>query len=121
MEEEITNSPNTPMENKIKFSKLSLIALVFSIFALIFTVQEKIFSDKKVMKSINGTISNVIVPEMKKTKDLATVQTIYELKQIIVTLEKLRETTDSDEIKMQVEQIMKQIEDLSIKAFIHSD
>jgi hypothetical protein len=119
MKDETKNNQDMQMTEKNKFSRVSLLALVLSIFALLFAVQEKIFSDNKAMKSINSTISNVIVPEMNKMKDLANVDTIYELKLVMVTLEKLRETSESDEIKMQVEQIMKQIEDLSIKALVH--
>ena len=106
-------------KNKPGTSRIAVIALIIAVCALIITVQEKMFSKSKSMQSINSMLSNVVVPEINKSKHIDTIRTIYELKHMMITLEQLKETTESQEIKMQVDQLLKQVEDLSVKAFIH--
>lgn len=123
LEKKASEKINKEREEKEKFkpgkSKIAIIALIFAILAFVLSVQERMFSKSKSLKSINSMLSNVVVPEIKKSKHIDTVKTIYELKHIMITLEQLKETSESPEIKMQVDQLMKQIEDLSVKAFIH--
>ncbi len=102
-----------------KRSWVASLALLLAIIALFLSVQEKFSSENASIRTINQMIANTVVPSMKSSNHNDIVRTIYDLKHIVVTLEQIKETSKNEEIKAMVDQLRKQIEDLSVKLFVH--
>ncbi len=107
------------MSEKVKKSKTTTLALVIAIVALFLSVQERFSTENASVKTINRMITDKVVPEMKRSGHSDTVRSIYDLKHIVVTLEQVKETSRNPEVKTMVDQLQKQIEDLSVKIFVH--
>ncbi len=104
---------------KKKRSWVASLALLLAIIALFLSVQEKFSSENASIRAINQMIADTVVPGMKSYNHNDVVRTIYDLKHIMVTLEEIKETSRNEEIKTMVDQLRKQIEDLSVKLFVH--
>ncbi len=109
----------TAVQPKEKRSRVAGLALFLAIIALFLSIQEKLSSENASIKAINQMIANTVVPRMKSSNHNDIVRTIYDLKHMSVTLEQIKETSRNEEIKAMVDQLKKQIEDLSVKLFVH--
>ena len=83
------------------------------------SVQEKYSTENASIKSINRMITDKVVPQMKRSGVNDNTRTIYDLKHVSVTLAEIKETSSSPEVQTLVDQIQKQIEDLSVKLFVN--
>jgi hypothetical protein len=102
-----------------KKSKLPLLALVLSAAALFFALQERFSTENAVITTINRMITDKVIPEMKRSGSNDNIRIIYDLKHVSVTLDQIKETSQSPEVKSLVDQIQLQIENLSVKLFVN--
>lgn len=107
------------MSENQKKSKIVILALIFSIVALFLSIQERYSTENAAITSINRMITDRVVPQMKRSGSNDNVRTIYDLKHVSVTLAQIKETSESPEVQTIVDQIQKQIEDLSVKLFVN--
>ncbi len=96
-----------------------LLTFFMVVLALYFSVMARFSSKNESIKSINRVITDTIVPEMKRSGSSDTMRAVYDLKHILLTLDRIKESSKNEEIKTMVEQLKKQIEELSVKIFVH--
>lgn len=106
------------MSDTPKRSKLSFLALILSVVALFLSIQERYSTKNAAITTINRMITDKVVPEMKRSGSNDNIRTIYDLKHVSVTLDQIKETSESTEVKSIVDQIQLQIETLSVKLFV---
>lgn len=94
------------------------LALLFSLVALGIALQEKFAATDKAVRSLNRTVSKTLVPELKKANDRAAVNSVYELKRMVVTLDELRETNPDREIQARIDRIKSELQELSVKFLV---
>ena len=100
-------------------SWMNKITLAIAIIALLLALQQKLSSDRNAIKSINQTITNTVLPQVKKSSNRDMVDTVYELKEVMITLEKIKETSTNPEVKSRIDQLQKDIQELSVKIIVH--
>ncbi len=99
---------------------LALLALVISSICLFLLLSDRFLGTKNdSLASLNGMMTDKVVPEMKRARELEVVNEVYELKHISVTLQKIRDTTKNEEVKTMIEKLRKDIEDISVKIYVH--
>ncbi|MEW5734628.1 MAG: hypothetical protein AB1921_07220 [Thermodesulfobacteriota bacterium] len=108
-----------PLQRSRRSGGLAFLAFLMAAAALFFALSERFSPKEEAITSINQMITNSVVPEMKRSRERDVLDSLYELKQVSIVLEKLKETSRNPEVKAQVDQIRKQIEDLSVKMFVH--
>lgn len=96
-----------------------VLTFLIAVAALFFALSERFAPDSQAIGGMNQMITDQVVPEMKRSRERDLIDSLYELKHISVTLEKLKESSKNPEVKAQVDQLRKQIEDLSVKMFVH--
>jgi len=106
-------------EENQKKSKIVILAFIFSIAALFLSIQERYSTENAAITSINRMITDRVVPQIKRSGNYENTRTIYDLKHVSVTLAQIKETSESPEVQTLVDQIQKQIEDLSVKLFVN--
>lgn len=107
------------MSDTQKKSKLPLLAVILSVVALFFSLQERFSTENAVVTTINRMITDKVIPEMKRSGSNDNIRTIYDLKHVSVALDLIKETSQSPEVKSLVDQIQLQIENLSVKLFVN--
>lgn len=100
-------------------SRLGYLALVIALAALVLAVQARRDSQKDVIAALNQTLTREVLPDLKKSRDRILVGHIYDLKRLMVTLEEIKETTSNEEVRMRVDQLRNDIEELTVKVFVH--
>lgn len=95
------------------------LAFLLALVALFLSMGEKFSTEKLALDSINQMITDTVVPKVKTAHERDVLGSIYDLKRVMVTLEEIKETTTNEEVKVMVDQIRKQIEELNVKLFIH--
>jgi hypothetical protein len=100
-------------------SRLGYLALVIALAALVLAVQARRDSQKDVIAALNQTLTREVLPDLKKSRDRILVGHIYDLKRLMVTLEEIKETTTNEEVRMRVDQLRNDIEELTVKVFVH--
>ena len=107
------------MNEKQKKSKLALLAVILSAVALFLAVQERFSTENAAITSINRMITDRVVPRMAETGKNDNIRTIYELKHMMLTLDQIKETSMSPDVKTLIDQVKLQVEDLSVKLFVN--
>jgi hypothetical protein len=109
----------TASGKKTGASRLNILALIIALAALALAVQARRDSQKDVIASLNQTLTREVLPDLKKSRDRILVGHIYDLKRLMVTLEEIKETTSNEEVRMRVDQLRNDIEELTVKVFVH--
>ncbi len=95
------------------------LALLLALAALLLSLLPGRAVEKASVTSINRMITDTVVPEMKRSRERDLTSAIYDLKRVEVTLEEIKEITDNEEIKIMVDKMKKEVEELSVKLFVH--
>ncbi len=95
------------------------LALLLALVALFLSFGDSSSTEKRALKSINEMLTDSMIPKVKLAHDRDVLGSIYDLKRVMVTLEEIKETTDNAEIKVMVDKLRKDIEQLNVKLFIH--
>ncbi|MBU2490837.1 MAG: hypothetical protein KKA60_15745 [Proteobacteria bacterium] len=111
--------PEKAVAGKKKGNKIAWLALLVALVALFLVLSQDRGVEKASVESINRMVTDTVVPEMKRSRERDLVNAIYDLKHVQVTLEQIKETSDNEEIQVMVDQIKKQVEELSVKLFVH--
>lgn len=104
---------------KPKRSKVAYLALLIAILALFFALSGRMSSDRAAISSMNQMVTDSVVPEMRRSRRIDLVNMVYDLKGVSVTLEKIKETSNNEEIRAMVDKLRKDIEDLSVKIYVY--
>lgn len=109
---------NTGEKTKQKKSFRGIFTLIIAILALLFSLQEKFSSKNASLNTMNQMITDKLVPNVKQTSERDLVGHIYDMKRMMVTLEEIKETSKSEEIRTMITKLQRDIEEINIKLFV---
>jgi len=95
------------------------LALLLAAVALVLVIQEKLSPTENAVRSINQTVTNTVTPQLKKVADRATVNSVFEMKRMMVTLDEIKENSENPEIKARIDQLKLDMEELAVKIMVH--
>jgi hypothetical protein len=95
------------------------LALIIALIALVLVIQERMSSTESAVQSVNQTVTNTVVPQLKKATDRDTVNSIYELKRMVITLDEIKETSDNEEVRAMIDKMKMDLDELGVKLLVH--
>ena len=104
---------------KGKSSWSAMIALLIALVALFLSIQGRMSSSRNAVQSVNQTMTNTVVPQLKKATDRATVNSVYEIKHMVITLDEMKETSENEELRTLIDRIKIDLEELGVKILVH--
>ena len=94
-------------------------AMIIALAALLLAIQARLDNQKDSIAAMNQTLTRTVLPELKKSQNRILIGHIYDLKRLMVTLEEIKESTANEEVKMRIDQLRADIEELTVKVFVH--
>lgn len=95
------------------------LALIIALIALALVIQEKLSNTKGAVRSVNQAVTRTLMPQLKKANERATINSVYEMKRMMVTLDEIKETSANPEIKTRIDQIKMDLDELAIKLLVY--
>lgn len=105
--------------SKSKCPRMSKLALIIAIIALVLALQQKLSTQKESIISINQSLSRTVLPELKKLKETTRANNVYDLKRMMVTLDEIKETSTNEEVKTLANRIQNDMRDLGVKLMVY--
>jgi hypothetical protein len=94
------------------------LALLTALAALGLAFESRFSSGRAATEEMSRTVSTQVLPGLKRADERAAVNAVFELKRMVVTLDEIRETTDSPEVKQKIDALKPQIEELAVKVLV---
>ena len=95
------------------------LALLIALVALVLAISEKRSSTPAAGAALNQTVAGTLAPGLKRANDRATVNAVYELKRMAVTLDELRENNPDPEVRARIDKLKIELQELAVKVLVY--